>query len=174
MNKTFFLTISLFLVVSSPTFAQESLAEESSDADPLKTHIFGTFLLSTTLGYKPHVGDFAGPQKDLTVMVGVGYLFTEALALELDLGPTFAPGGYVAFSLVPGFLWLFHPNFYTALRFIVPVHPEVNFAFFPGIGAAYPFECGLTPFIEAHVFSFVGRGEPDFGIALDIGITYLF
>ncbi len=174
MKKLIFLAVAIALVLSPPTFAEDKPGGDSDDQESIQSRIFGTFLLSTTLAYKPNGGDFDGPQKDITAMVGVGYLLTEELAIELDLGPTFSEDGYFAFAFVPGVLWLFHANVYVAARFIIPVDPEINLALFPGIGAALPLDCGLTPFVEAHVLSFIGRGEPDFGMAIDLGVTYLF
>jgi hypothetical protein len=127
--------------------------------------------VGTTLGYRPGGGPVDGPQKDVSVSVGLGRALTDTWLVELDVGPTFVDGEYVALSLVPGVIWAFHPNLYGALRFVVPVDPELNLALFPGLGALYAFDSGISPFVELNVLSNVGRGHPDLGVTITVGAT---
>ena len=129
-------------------------------------------MVGTTMAYRPHGGEVAGPQSDLTPMVGVGLLVRADLALELDAGPTMVDGEYAAFALMPGAVWLFDPHVYAAGRVSVVVDPEPNLALFPGLGLTHAFDSGLAPFVEANVFSYVGRGDPDLGAALTVGATF--
>ena len=128
---------------------------------------------STTFAYRAYRGTLEGPVGDVSPNIGLGYLVSQKLAIELDVGPTFVAGTYVSMSLTPGVVWAFHPNVYAASRFIVPVHPEVNFALYPGIGATHAFGA-LAPFLELSVISYVGRGEPDFGLGASAGALYPF
>jgi hypothetical protein len=129
-------------------------------------------MVGTTMAYRPQGGDVAGPQSDLTPMAGIGLLVREDLALELDAGPTMVDGEYVAFALMPGVAWLFDPHVYAAGRLSVVVDPEPNLALFPGLGLTHAFDSGLAPFVEANLFSYVGRGDPDLGAALTVGATF--
>jgi len=130
--------------------------------------------VATTLVYRPYGGGpVQGPQGDASPIVGFGYYVTEQIALELDLGATFAAGGYVATSLTPGVVWAFHPNVYAAGRVIVPVHPDLNAVLYPGVGGTYAFGA-FSPFVEMNLLSTVGRGEPDLGLGGSAGGLYSF
>jgi len=129
--------------------------------------------LGSTLGYRPPAGAWAGWQNDFTPLVGYGRQLTPTLALELDLGPTFADGRYSSFSLTPGLVWSFHPNVYAAARFVVPVDPEPNLVLLPGLGVARPFG-RVMPILELNLWSAVGRGDPDLGVVLSAGVLVFF
>ena len=83
-------------------------------------------------------------------------------------------GDYASLAFVPGLVWAFSPNAYAAARFIVPVDPGANFALFPGIGLSHTFRDGITPILELNVLSYVGKGHPDFGVALTVGVLVSF
>jgi hypothetical protein len=133
-----------------------------------------TVLGGTTVAYQPHGGSWDGWQHDLSLTVGYGRYFTKTLAFELDLGPTWVSGDYASFSFVPALVWSFDPHVYFAARFIVPIDPETNFALFPGIGLFHAFSSGVAPYLEVNAISFVGRGNPDLGIGVTLGISFAF
>jgi hypothetical protein len=133
-----------------------------------------TVLAGTTVAYRPPGGPWDGFQHDLTLQVGYGRYVTRTLALELDLGPAWIRGDYSSFSLVPGLVWSFDPHAYLAARFIVPVDPEANFALFPGVGVIHTFANGVAPYLELNAVSYVGRGDPDFGLSLTFGVLFSF
>jgi hypothetical protein len=130
--------------------------------------------LGTTLAYRPPGGPFQGFQHDATALLGYGRYVTPSLALELDVGPTLVRGHYSSFALVPGVVWAFSANAYAAARFVVPVDPQSNLALFPGIGLSKTFRNRITPILELNLFSYVGRGDPDFGVALTAGVLVAF
>ncbi len=82
---------------SKPAFAQDAPEEEAG----LAGHFYGVGLIATTLALRPGGGSFDGPQEDITVDVGVGYFLSDEFAVEIDIGPTFVSGEYVALALVP-------------------------------------------------------------------------
>jgi hypothetical protein len=131
-------------------------------------------LFASTLVYRPPGGTFEGPQKDISPTLGAGYFLTETLAIELDVGPTLVSGKYTAFGLRPALLWNFHWFMYVAARFIVPVDPEPNFVVLPAFGVTHTLAEGIAPFFEVGLGSAVGRGDPDFGLVHQLGLTYLF
>jgi hypothetical protein len=133
-----------------------------------------TALGGTTVAYHPNEGSWDGWQHDLALTVGYGRYFTKTLAFELDLGPTWVRGDYTAFSLVPALVWSFDPHVYFAARFIVPVDPETNLALSPGLGLIHAFENGIAPYLEVNAISYVGRGDPDLGIGVTLGISFAF
>jgi hypothetical protein len=133
-----------------------------------------TALGSTTVAYHPNEGSWDGWQHDLALTVGYGRYFTKTLAFELDLGPTWVRGDYAAFSLVPALVWSFGPHAYFAARFIVPVDPETNLALSPGLGLIHAFPNGIAPYLEVNAISYVGRGDPDLGIGVTLGISFAF
>lgn len=135
---------------------------------------YAAFFLGTTPAYRPPGGPWSGFQHDLTLLGGYGRYVSPKVALELDLGPTHVRGHYTGFSFVPGVVWAFHPHVYAAARFIVPVDPETNFALFPGAGVIYTFKDRISPLVEVNAFSYVGKGDPDFGIALTVGVLISF
>jgi hypothetical protein len=128
----------------------------------------------TTVAYHPPGGPFQGFQHDLTGLVGVGRFVSRTVALELDLGPTWTRGDYTSFALVPGIVWAFSPHVYAAARFIVPVDPEPNLALFPGVGVIFTFKDRISPLLEVNVSSYVGKGDPDFGVAVTVGVLVAF
>ncbi|MFT3839236.1 MAG: hypothetical protein QM723_19800 [Myxococcaceae bacterium] len=131
-------------------------------------------MAGTTLAYRAPAKPFEGPQGDVSPMVGYARFVTEHVALELDVGPTFAGGGYASFTLVPGAVVEISEYLYVAMRLLVPVQPEVNFGFFPGVGATLPLSHGFVLFAEANLASMVGRGSPDLGFGLTLGSLYRF
>jgi hypothetical protein len=131
-------------------------------------------LVTTTPAYRPPGGPWDGFQHDLTLSVGYGRYVTPTVALELDLGPTWVSGDYTAFSLIPAVVWSFNPHAYVAARFIVPVDPEANFALAPGLGLIHTFASGFAPYVEVNAVSYVGRGDPDFGISVTAGVLLSF
>jgi hypothetical protein len=129
--------------------------------------------LGTTLGYRPPGGSWDGWQHDATTLVGYGRQLTPTLALELDLGPTFVSGRYSSVAFNPGLVWSFHPNVYAAARFVVPVDPELNLVLLPGIGVCRAFG-RVMPILELNLSSAVGRGDPDLGVTLTVGLLIFF
>ena len=89
------------------------------------------------------------------------------------LGPTWVKGRYASFSLVPGVVWAFSPYAYAAARFVVPVDPERKLVLFPGLGLSRTFG-RTTPILEVNLSSTVGKGKPDFGIAVTAGVLVGF
>jgi hypothetical protein len=150
--------------------AVSSSAEEPPSSPP-SNYVAG--FLGTTLGYRPEGGPWEGWQHDATTLLGYGRQITPALALELDVGPTFVRGDYSSFSLTPGLVWSAHPNVYLAARFVVPVDPETDFVLLPGIGLCRPFG-RVMPTLELSVSSAVGRGHPDLGVSLTAGLLVFF
>ena len=148
-------------------------AQSSSGATPSPPNYAAVFL-GTTVAYRPHGGEHEGWQRDATALVGLGRFVRPTLALELDLGPTWVRGDYASFGLVPGLVWTFHPNVYAAARFVVPLDPEANFVLFPGLGLSYAMKSGLIPILEVNGSSAVGRGQPDLGIAVTVGLLVPF
>jgi hypothetical protein len=146
--------------------------EIGAAAAPFEPSFYLAGMVATTMAYRPPGGEVAGPQSDLTPMAGVGLLVRPDLALELDAGPTMVDGEYVAFALMPGAVWLFDPHVYAAARVSVVVDPEPNLALLPGLGLTHAFDSGLAPFVEANLFSYVGRGDPDLGASLTVGATF--
>ena len=134
---------------------------------------YGAAFVGTTVAYRPPGGPFEGGQHDVTGLVGYGRFVTKTVALELDLGPTFVRGDYASFALVPGVVWAFHPNVYAAARFVVPMDPQANLALFPGIGVIKAFG-RISPLLEVNAVSYVGRGDPDFGVAVTLGVLVGF
>jgi hypothetical protein len=130
--------------------------------------------LGTTLAYRPPGGPWGGFQHDATPLAGYGRYVSPTIALELDLGPTFVKGEYSSFGLVPAVVWSFSPHAYAAARFVLPVDPETNFAVFPGIGVIHTFKSGLSPILEVNLVSYLGKGDPDFGIAVTAGVLFSF
>jgi hypothetical protein len=149
-------------------------AEGQEAAAPQTPPNYVTGLLTTTVAYHPEGGSFEGWQHDGTLSVGYGRFLTGSLALELDAGATWVRGDYTAFALVPALVWAFHPKAYAAARFIVPVDPELDLGLSPGIGLTHTFPNGLAPYAEVDAVSYVGRGHPDFGITVTVGVLYSF
>jgi hypothetical protein len=129
--------------------------------------------VGTTLDYRPPGGSWEGRLRDTTTLLGYGRQVSPTVALELDLGPTFASGSYQGFSLTPGVVWSLHPNVYLAARFVVPVDPETNFVLLPGIGLSKAFG-RVMPTLEFNVSSAIGRGDPDLGVSVTAGLLVFF
>lgn len=144
-------------------------------AAPTTPHWYATVFAGTTLASRAG-GAVSGPSRDVTPMVGVGYLLSDAWALELDLGPTFLPEGYGSFSLTPGVVWSFSKNFYAAGRVTVPVHPSLGaLVVSPGVGATVAFDSGLAPFVELDALAWRGAaGGVDLGGVVAVGVSYFF
>ena len=159
----------LGVVLLSTSAGMASAAGDA--AAPPSNYVAG--FLGTTLGYRPESGPWEGWQHDATTLLGYGRQLTPAVALELDVGPTFVRGSYSSFSLTPGLVWAFHPNVYVAARFVVPVDPEPNLVLFPGIGLSLAFG-RVMPVLELNVSSAVGRGHPDLGVSLTAGLLVFF
>ena len=147
-------------------------ASAGDEAPPAPSNYVAGFV-GTTLGYRPPGASWDGWQHDTTTLVGYGRQVTPTLALELDLGPTFARGSYSSFSLTPGVVWSLHPNVYLAARFAVPVDPETNVVLLPGVGLSRAFG-RVMPTLELNLSSAVGRGEPDLGVSLTAGLLVFF
>ncbi len=160
------------LLVAAALAAAASSSPAGEPAPALPANYAAEFL-GTTLAYRPEGGPWDGWQHDATPLVGYGRQLTPALALELDLGPTFVRGDYASFSLTPGLVWSFSPHAYAAARFVVPVDPETNFVLFPGIGVCHSFG-RVMPILELNVSSAVGRGHPDLGLSLTAGLLVFF
>lgn len=130
--------------------------------------------VGTTAIHRPSGGPLGSWQHDAAPSVGYGRLVSETIALELDIGPAFVRGNYAGASLVPGVVWAFSSYAYAAVRFVVPVDPEVNLGLYPGAGLTHTFQNGIGVFAEGNVFSYVGRGALDLGMALSAGALYSF
>jgi hypothetical protein len=133
-----------------------------------------TVAATTTLFHKPNVGPASGWQEDIGPVVGYGRYVTDTVALELDIGPSFVHGsGYSGLFLVPSAIWGFSTHVYAAARVLVELDPQADLALFPGIGGVYTFD-RLSITLELNLESFVGRGKPDFAVALTPGLVYAF
>jgi hypothetical protein len=161
----------LLVGVALAAGASASAGDEASPAPAPSNYVAG--FVGTTLGYRPPGGSWDGWQHDTTTLVGYGRQVTPTLALELDVGPTFARGSYSSFSLTPGVVWSLHPNVYLAARFVVPVDPETNLVLLPGIGLSRAFG-RVMPTLELSLSSAVGRGDPDLGVSLTAGLLVFF
>jgi len=145
-------------------------AEEAASV-PLNYVVVG---VGTTAVHRPSGGPVDSWQHDVTPSVGYGRFVSATIALEMDIGPTFVRGDLAGTSLVPGVVWAFSSHAYAAARVVVPVDPEVNLGLFPGAGLVHTFQNGISIFAEGNVFSYVGRGAPDLGVALSAGALYSF
>ncbi|HEX7837796.1 MAG TPA: hypothetical protein VF469_10050 [Kofleriaceae bacterium] len=148
----------------------DARAEDAAPA-PLNYVVAG---LGTTAVHRPSGGPVDGLQRDVTPSVGIGRFVSATIALELDIGPTFVRSDYTGTSLVPGVVWAFSSHAYAAARFVIPVDPELNLGLYPGAGVVHTFQNGIALFAEGNVFSYVGRGDPDLGVALSAGAVYAF
>jgi hypothetical protein len=148
----------------------DARADEAAPA-PLNYVVVG---VGTTAVHRPSGGPVGSWQHDVSPSVGFGRFVTATIALELDIGPTLVRGDYAGTSLVPGVVWAFSSYAYAAARVVVPVDPEVNLGLYPGAGLTYTFQNGIAIFAEGNVFSTVGRGAPDLGMALSAGALYSF
>jgi hypothetical protein len=128
----------------------------------------------TTVMHRPSGGSLDGWQHDITPSVGFGRFVTDTIALELDIGPTYVRGSYAGLSLVPGVVWAFSSHIYAAARFVIPVDPQLDLGLYPGAGLIHTFDNNISIVAEADLFSDVGRGNPDFGIATAVGALYSF
>jgi hypothetical protein len=159
------------VAIAALVFGIRDARAEDETATPPNYVVVG---VGTTAIHRPPGGPAGGWQHDVAPSVGVGRFVYETIALELDIGPTFVRGEYAGASLVPGVVWAFSEYAYAAARFVVPVDPEVNLGLYPGVGLTHTFEYGIGVFAEGNVFSFVGRGDPDLGVALSAGVLYSF
>ena len=154
--------------------AAAARAEMREPPPPPAPKNYVTAVLGTTLAYRPNGGPFAGWQKDIGPAIGYGRLITPTIALELDVGLVFVDGEYVSTLFVPGVVWSFSTHVYAAMRFLVPVDPEVNLVLYPGIGVVHAFSNGIAISLELNPSSAVGRGKPDFALPLNAGVLYSF
>ena len=141
--------------------------------------VYGAALVATTLVYRAPNGDTTAPVKDMSPIVGLGYLLNDTTSVELDVGPTFMDGEYVSLTLVPSVNWNFGKYFYSTSRFLIMVDPFVNIAWLPGVGTYYAFDSGLAPFAEVEMLMGYEGKKPDLsrlysGLAFATGLTYLF
>ena len=134
---------------------------------------YAAVMVGTTAAYRPPGGPWAGFQSDVSPMVGYGRYLTKTVALELDLGPTFVKDRYASFGLVPAVVWTFSSHAYLAARFLVPLDPQTNFGLFPGIGVFQTYG-RYAPYFEVNLASYVGRGDPDFGLSVTAGVLISF
>jgi hypothetical protein len=130
--------------------------------------------VGTTPAHRPSSGPVDGWQHDVSPSVGFGRFVSATIALEVDIGLTLVRGDYAGASLVPGVVWAFSSHVYAATRVVVPVDPKVNVGLYPGLGVVHTFDNGIGVFAEGNVFSYVGRGNPDLGVALSAGALYSF
>jgi hypothetical protein len=144
----------------------------AQDAAPSPANYVAGFV-GTTLDYRPPGGSWEGRQHDTTTLLGYGRQLSPTVALEFDVGPTFARGSYQSFSFTPGLVWSLHPNVYLAARFAIPVDPDTNFVLLPGIGLCKAFG-RVMPTLELNLSSAVGRGDPDLGVTLTAGLLVFF
>jgi hypothetical protein len=175
MTSRHALRVALTIALFTPAMAVAQTTQPPTPSMPTPPpRFFATGLVGTTLAFHPEGGEFDGPQKDVSPMFGMGYFFSNAVALELDAGPTFGSGNYASFSLMPGVVWSFHPNIYAAARFAVLVDPEVNLAIFPGVGVTAPVSRSLSVYVESNLWRNVGRGPSDYAIGLTVGLLRTF
>jgi len=163
--QAFAIVAGVSLLGGGAAFAQDAAA-------PTPPNYFAA-MVGTTVVYRPHGGPWDGPQSDISPAIGYGRYISKTVALELDFGPTFVKGDYTSFTLVPGVVWNFSSNAYFAARFLVPVDPEANFGLFPGIGVFKAFG-RYSPYLEVNLSSYVGKGDPDFGVAVTAGVLIAF
>jgi hypothetical protein len=136
--------------------------------------IYVVGLVSTTLGYLPDGGRVAGPQGDVSPVVGAGAVLSDSLSVEVDAGMTFTSSGYAGTALVPGVVWTFHPNFYGAGRALVTVDPSASLGLLAGIGATFSLAGGLAPFVEIDGLAIVAGARNDLGVLCSVGALYTF
>ncbi len=153
--------------------ADEARGTERVTSAPVRSTYVGTFA-GTTLVQRPYGSSVGGPQGDLNVSGGIGHFFWRNVALEIDIGATVMKGAYAGAAVVPGIVWTFHDVFYGAARFVVPVHPTVDFTAAPGVGAIYVFKNGFAPLVEVNALASLGQGHPSFGASATIGSLLLF
>jgi hypothetical protein len=142
-----FATGFLFTLTAASTVHAETTAPPAPPAatSAASAPNYAAMMLGTTLAYRAPGSPFAGPQADLSPLVGFGRFLSPKIALELDAGPTFVGRKYASFSLVPGIVWAFHPNVYAAGRCMVLVHPQANLAVAPGLGLTYASQTESLP-----------------------------
>jgi hypothetical protein len=147
--------------------------QSTAAAAPAPVNYVAGFV-GTTLAYRPNGGSWDGWQKDATTLLGYGRQLTPKLALELDAGPSWASGsGYASFAFTPGLVYSLNPSVYVAARFAIPVDPETNLVLLPGVGLSHAFG-RVMPTLELNVSSAVGRGKPDLGVTLTLGLLVFF
>jgi hypothetical protein len=128
-------------------------------------------LVGTTALYRPAGGPVLGPQADVSASAGGGCFAFEKVAFEVDASVTRLSDASLLFSDVPGMVWAWHEHFYAAARTLVEVAPERALTLFPGLGAIYAFENGLSPLVEVNVPVGVHRA-PDVGLAITGGVSF--
>jgi len=156
------------------TAARAEMLEPPPPPPPPAPQNYVTAVLGTTLFYVPNKGDASGWQKDIGPAVGYGRLVTPTIAVELDVGMVFIKDDYSTTLLVPGVVWSFSTHVYAAMRALVLVEPKLNLALYPGIGVVQSFSNGIAISLELNPSSTIGRGDPDFGLALNAGVLYSF
>ncbi len=134
---------------------------------------YAAVMVGTTVAYRPPGGPWDGFQSDASPLLGYGRYVSKTVALELDLGPTFVKGRYASFGLVPAVVWTFSSHAYLAGRFLVPLDPQTNFGLFPGVGVFKTYG-RYAPYVEVNLSSYVGRGDPDFGVSVTGGVLISF
>jgi len=167
--------IAVVLVLGTVTSARAGDPAPPAAAAPEATPLnYVVASATTTLFHKPNSGPASGWQEDIGPVVGYGRYVTDTIALELDIGPSFVHGsGYSGLFLVPSAIWGFSTHVYAAARFLVELDPQADLALFPGIGGVYTFD-KLSITLELNLESFIGRGNPDFAVALTPGLVYAF
>lgn len=169
--------LSLALLVGSARAetpqAEVSASPEAPSASP---KVYLSAFAGTTLLTRAAAGDVLGPSQDVTPMVGIGYVITDAWALELDLGPTFvASSGYSGLAVVPGVVFTVNSYLYLCGRLITTLHPTLAFAAEPGVGLTYTFKGGWAPFAELDAVILRNpAGGADLSAALAVGIAKYF
>jgi hypothetical protein len=133
-----------------------------------------TAVIGTTPFYRPNGGPVADYIKDVNPAIGYGRYVTPTVALELDAGLTYISGADLVYFLVPGVVWSFSTHVYAAARLVLPVHPDVKVVLYPGIGGFYGFDNGLGFSLELNPAVTVVNGDPDFGLAVNLGVVYAF
>jgi hypothetical protein len=154
----------LVLGTAAPALAADSAAPPPN---------YAALMVGTTVAYRPPGGPTDGFQSDISPAVGYGRYVSPTVALELDLGPTYVKGRYASFGLVPGVVWTFSSHAYLAARFLVPLDPQTNFGMFPGVGVFKTYG-RYAPYVEVNLSSYVGRGDPDFGVSVTAGVLISF
>jgi hypothetical protein len=178
MKRTPLLAALAILSAASMVRAEAPAAAVSSSVEPAAAapKFYVSAFLGTTLLARPAAGEVRGPNQDLTPMAGLGYLLTDAWALELDVGPTFVAGsGYSGLAVMPGVVYTVNSYLYLCGRVMITVHPTPAVAAVPGVGLSYTFKSGWAPFAELDgVILRNPTGGADLSAAVSIGVARYF
>lgn len=148
------------------TLATSALAAEESGPTG---YVFAG--AGTTVMYVANDGTTYGPLGDVSPTLGVGLFVGGPVSVELNAYMAFGPAGYLATGLGPAVSCALGPNVFTAARLFVPIDPDLNLVFIPGVGLTHTFANHLAPFVEFDLATAIGRGHPDLALAPSAGLT---